>query len=188
MKKVLTFLFSLIIVSAFSQKPKVELPEFKNTVYIADTINQKNISLEKATAEIDVSIKAFGYGGSDQSLKIANNKSTVEISNDQAVFIIKLPEPDIDPSTYLELYLLTNESDRRKVKLSSREMFGKTRNVKPIIIELNFTKIETAIYLITPKNQMTKGSYCFLTDPSNIKSGANMMTTKSTIVFAFDIK
>ena len=188
MKKVLLFLFQIIIVSAFGQKPKVELPEFKNTIYIADTVNSKNLQLEKVTAEIDIKIKSFGYGGSDQSLKIANNKSTVELSDNQAVFIVKLPEPDIDPSTYIELYSLTNESDRRSVKLSSREMFGKTRNVKPTIIELVFTKIETAIYLITPKNQIIKGSYCFLTDPSAIKSGVSVMSSKSTLVFAFDIK
>lgn len=184
----MSFVFLLTVILTFGQKPKVELPEFKNTIYVADTIHSKNRSLEKATAEIDVNIRDLGYGGSDQYLKIANNKSTVELADSQAVFIIKLPESDIDPSTYLELYQLTAEKDRRRVKLTSRDVLGKTRNVKPTIIELNFTKIEPAIYLITLKTQIKKGTYCFLPEPSTVKSGVSVLSSKSTLVYAFDIR
>ncbi len=167
---------------------KYPAPEFKNTVSQLDTLSKKLKSLEKASAELDIKIKGLGYGGSESFLKISGLQSSVVLPSSQAVFIVKLPDADTDPSTYIELYSFESDQDRRRVKIASRKMMGKTRNVTVPTVSLGFSKIISGVYLITTHQPLKKGSYGFVLDPASLNSGLALGAKQSATVFAFDIE
>jgi hypothetical protein len=167
---------------------KYPAPEFKNTISQLDTLSKKLKNLEKAAAELDIKIKGLGYGGSESFLKISGLQSSVVLPSSQATFIVKLPDADTDPSTYIELYNFEADQDRRRVKIASRKMMGKTRNVSVPTVSLGFSKIVSGIYLITTNQPLKKGSYGFVLDPASLSSGLALGSKQSATVFAFDIE
>lgn len=178
------FFFLTKMINAQQQYP---LPEFKNTINQIDTVKLNLKDLEKINAEIDIKIKGFGYGGSESYLKLSGIKSTVDFQISEAVFIIKLPDAETDPSTYVELYKFESDKDRRKVKLSSRKLSGRSKNVDIHKLELIFKKITPGNYLITVPKELVAGNYGFVIDPSSISSGFTLGSKSSAIVFAFDL-
>jgi hypothetical protein len=161
------------------------VPEFKNTINQVDTTQKVLKNLEKANAEVDLKVKGLGYGGSELYLKISGSESSVTLQPSQATFVVKLPDLDTDPSTYVDLYKFDSDKDRRRVKIASRKLTGKTRNVDIPNVDLSFAKISAGCYLITISETLKKGNYGFILD---ISSTGGFGSKQSTTVFAFDIK
>ncbi len=181
----------LMVVAGFinsSAQGKYPAPEFKNTISQLDTLSKKLKNLEKASAELDIKIKGLGYGGSESFLKISGLQSSVLLPSAQAVFIVKLPDAETDPSSYIELYSFESDQDRRRVKIASRKMMGKTRNVTVPTVSLGFSKVVSGVYLITTNQPLKKGSYGFVLDPASLNSGLALGAKQSATVFAFDIE
>jgi hypothetical protein len=188
MRKVILACMVMAVFIHSKAQGKYPAPEFKNTINQLDTLSKKLKSLEKAAAELDIKVKGLGYGGSESFLKISGLQSSVVLPSSQAVFIVKLPDADTDPSTYIELYSFEADQDRRRVKIASRKMMGKTRNVSVPTVSLAFSKIVSGVYLITTNQPLKKGSYGFVLDPASLNSGLSLGSRQSATVFAFDIE
>ncbi len=179
---------SLFLFLQLTAQQSLPVPEFKNTINHVDTINKTLRNLEKATAEVDIKIKGLGYGGSESFFKVSGKESSIVLESGQAFFVVKLPDADTDPTTYVELYKFESDKDRRRVKIGSRKLLGKTRNVEIPNVNLSFSKISAGCYLITVAQILKKGNYGFVIDPASITSGVTLGSKHSATVFAFDIK
>lgn len=165
----------------------IPIPEFKNTINQVDTSKKILKILEKVAAELDIKITGLA-GASDSYLKISGSQSSVTLQSSEATFVVKLPDSDTDPATYIELYKFDSDKDRRRVKISSRQMFGKTKNVNIPKVDLTFLKISASNYLITIPQMLKRGNYGFIVDPASvIPSGATLGSNHTGTVFAFDI-
>jgi hypothetical protein len=186
MRQIILCITACTLLTQVKGQINLPLPEFKNTINQVDTVNKTLKNLEKASAEVDIKIKGLGYGGSETYLKISGKESSVTLEGGQATFVVKLPDADTDPTTYVELYKFDSDKDRRRVKIGSRKMLGKTRNVDIPNVDLTFSKITSGCYLITVTQPLKKGSYGFVVDPASITSGVTLGSKQSATVFAFD--
>jgi len=128
-------------------------------------------------------IKALGLGGSNLYLKLLGNHSSVVV--EQATFVVKMPDADTDPSSYVGLYKFNVEKDKRELLIAGQKAFGNFNNNPNMpVMPLNFSKIIPGVYLITVQRELTHGSYGFVFDPDTLVKQASGMTAT---VFAFDI-
>lgn len=162
------------------------VPEFKNTVNQVDTVNKSLSGLEKTTALLDGKFKAFGLGGKDIFLNIKNSTSTISLDQNQTNFVVKLPDAETDPSTFIELYKFEIKKDSRIVKIGKRNLMANAKQVDVYKPEIIFTKIIPGSFLITPLHPLTSGSYGFMFS-SDVQS-LGQSVKESTNVFAFDVK
>lgn len=174
MKQFVLFISACMVMTHTMAQSNLPIPEFTNTINQVDTIQKVLKNLEKKTAEFDLKIKGLGYGGSESYLSVSGNESSVALQSSQAVFIVKLPDTDIDPTSYVILYKFKSDKDKRRVKIASRKFMGQARNIDIPTVDLSFTKISAGCYLITSSQPLKNGSYGFV---------LNALT-----VFAFDIK
>lgn len=174
---------SLILSNSIAQL-NIPVPEFKNTIKQVDTSKKTLQNLEKAIGGFDRKIKALGYGGSEIYLRLNGIGSSVTFESTQATFVIKLPDSDTDPSSYVELYKFDSKRNKREVIVSKMGYLGGVKTADIPKVDLIFSKISPGSYLITMSKALAKGSYGFIFDPASIVKQA---ATVSATVFAFDI-
>lgn len=178
----------LIILTCISStianaQSSIPVPEFKNSINHVDTVKNTLDNLEKNVGSMSQKIKTLGLRGSDLYLKLLGSHSSVII--EKATFVVKLPDSDTDPSSYIALYRLTSDKDKRELLIAGQKAFSNfNNNANMPKVELNFSKIIPGVYLITVQKELTRGSYGFIFEPETLVKQASGMTAT---VFAFDI-
>ena len=160
-----------------AQTPQV--PDFKNSPMIL----KKDGSLEKLEKQnSEIKVKSAPYVGTTRFISITGGKSPVRVKPD-VVFIVKV-DAETDPETVFYVQASKGGNKNREIdmeKISAYAGYGaKGKSVKKDQIALNYEKISTGVYKITPTGLKPGTEYGF------VSAGQGASGTQST-VFLFGV-
>ncbi len=167
MKIIFLFVPFLLSVNIFAQKlPEIE---FTGRPYVL-TENGELENLERADAQVDIKVKALGYGGSETYYTVFSPASSINFAkNNLPKIIIKL-EGNVDPAEVVVLSKAIVKKERRRFLQGSNSLVGKARNISDSFISLDFKKLEEGVYQIMLPENMEAGEYGFMPVINNGKS------------------
>ena len=185
MKLIISFIAICFVFNCTNAQSNIPTPEFKNTINHVDTIINKLSTLEKVNGKLNQKKKVFGFAGIYINLSLFGKSSTVSFDQNQATFVVKLPDADTDPSVYVELYRFTIDWDNRIALVSAIKATGGSKQAPSPKVDLAFTKIIPGVYLVTIPQNLAKGNYGFLLDAPSLLKQANEFS--GATIYAFDI-
>lgn len=175
MKKIILLFAALsLFINNYAQKlPEIE---FTGRPYIWSN-NGELKSLERVDAQVDVKVKALGYGGSETYYTVFSPASDVIFTkNNLPKIIIKL-DGNTDPAEVVVLSKATVKKERRRFLQGSMSLVGKARNISGSFIALDFKKLQEGVYQIILPENIEEGEYGFMPIINNGNSllGVNTM-------------
>lgn len=159
----------------------IPTPEFVNQPYYYDTVNQKLIRLENASAQMITKKKTLGLKGAKQTLTMEDMSSKIRFTSKKDIsFLIKTSGDVIDLTSYIKLYRFIPNAEKREVTINSKEgLLADKDEAKGELISFSVKSISPDNYLIQLSRQLDAGEYGFV--------WVKNMELKEFTVFAFGI-
>ncbi|GGG94587.1 hypothetical protein [Silvibacterium dinghuense] len=124
--------------------------------------------LEQQQMAAATKVHGLGYGGAETVYAVEGEKSPVRFTAATLPpMIVKLPSPDIDPSTVVHLYQLTPKKGKREVQVAKAHLFtGGKSTLAGEQISMNFAKYGTGSVKVIPAAPLAPGEYALMTQGS----------------------
>ncbi|MDP4222664.1 MAG: hypothetical protein Q8868_05055 [Bacteroidota bacterium] len=167
-------------------------PEFQNEIYYLDKNNNSLVRLEKGNSGIKSKMRMGGFGGSENSFVMDNEKSPVQIKDSLSLSFICYTgdsqsggwDSMFDPSRTTSLYNAYPDQGTRKVVVQSASgmrILGKTKESKKYTFSVR--KIRPGYLELVIDKPLPKGEYMFV-----VMGGFNVNMEGSASLFAFEIE
>jgi hypothetical protein len=173
----------LVSVKAYSQNiPNVE--KEKRPYFLVEGELKK---FEKVKAQLDIKVKAMGYGGSESFLTAFEKKSLVRYKVGELPKVIIKITGDEDPEDYISIFRQTKKRkrDRRRFKQGSRSLGGKSRNVLDAEVSFELKKIGENIYEVEFDDDLIPDEYAIV--PIKSTAANPLFAANSQTIYCFGV-
>lgn len=153
MKRMYIYLliFSFISIQASSQEENIQVPEYKNSVYVIT--KDGLVPLEKQRSKIIVKAAILKFRN---KIIFVNPKSSLRFNGNNLKFIYE-PTEMVDPETSLDIQVLTSNKKNREGFYSTTDMSFNVTNNNPSL-PFKASKYKNR-YIIFDLNNLPKGEY-----------------------------
>lgn len=172
MKKSLLAIVLLAVSATLVSNQTLPEAEFSGRPYIL-TPDNKLDNLERADAQVDVKVKALGYGGSETYYTVFSAASPVSFSKEKLPRLLIKLDGNTDPAEVVVLSKAIIKKDRRRFLQGSNALGGKARNISDSFVPLEFKKLKEGLFEIILPADIAPGEYGFMP----ITSGGNTLGT-----------
>ncbi len=167
MKTTLLILLSIFNLSLILAQNNIPEPDFENKPYFYVEGESSLRSFDMTQADLDIKVLGMGYGGTEMYYSAYGKVSKISFpSNEIPRIFIKL-NTAADPSTFVRLGKASFKKDRRRFKVASRSMGGKSRSTNEVYYELNFKRVDGNLFEILIAQELDAGEYAILPIVSN---------------------
>lgn len=169
MKKTIAVIFTLFSLGiTIGQTKSIPIPDYTDQIYYYDTINNELLKLEQAAPQGRIKSNAFNPIPKKPRIQftVDGKKSKFRLkSNQSKTFLLKLSNPDIDPSRNWNLFPFEIVGKNRIATLSKLRdgihgaKFESMEN--DLINFLEFKKVSSNVCLIKINKSLEPGEYTF---------------------------
>lgn len=158
----------LLGVSAAQEAGKPTEPEYNRIAFYLDAQGSL-VPLERQQVNVQMKVKALGYGGGKSSAIFEGAKSPVRFKADENVqFVVRLDTHGEDPTTLINLDVLTPKKNTREIVVAKAGPMGlhgeSTRGANTLII--NCAKYGEHSIRFLPGAKLRPGEYVITTKGS----------------------
>jgi hypothetical protein len=143
-------------------------PQYVGTVYWLDSVQGKAAALEHQQLSSQTKVKAMGYGGARAMLSFKGRTSSVRLTSEQQVFIVRLDTEGLNPGLMIGLNVLKTTKNAREITTASAGFMGMGAKTAAgeTAIPLRFEKYGGHSFKIIPAERLAPGEYVIWTKPT----------------------
>lgn len=163
----ITILFALTPLLA-QDAPKPVEPEYNRVAFFLNA-DGSLLPLERQQVNLNVKLKALGFGGAKSSASFKDSKSPVRFSvNQKLQFVVRLDTQGEDPTTFINLDVLTPTKDAREVVVAKVGTMAQTTKTTAgeTLKSIDCSKYGEHSIRFAPSQKLPPGEYVITTKGS----------------------
>lgn len=185
MKKILSSLFMILIVTVNAQAQTVQEPDFVGECIMVKK-DDSTLPLEKQLSQNRVvastGLILTGFGKVRSQIQIDGCCSATKINkDDQVKLIIRNVDNMTDPLAIIQIFKMEVKKKYRRAELASVNSFGSAKSNNLDYVSFTGKKFGTSSYLLTMTSALTPGEYGITI------SNPNALDQKQTVVSTFAV-